>query len=42
MIYIIGRSILPEESKLFINNSRGYSLVPGEFVSNKYFKISKV
>ena len=33
--------ILPEKSKLFINNSRGYSLVPREFVSNKYFKISK-
>jgi hypothetical protein len=33
--------ILPEKSKLFINNSRSYSFVPREFISNKYFKTAK-
>ena len=41
MRYLPSAKTIEEKSKLFINNSRGYSLVPREFVSNKYFKISK-
>ena len=33
--------LLPEESKIFIENSRSYSLVPREFISNKYYKTAK-
>ena len=32
---------MPEESKIFIENSRSYSLVPREFISNKYYKTAK-
>jgi hypothetical protein len=34
-------NILPKESRIFIENSRSYSLVPREFVSNNYFKTAK-
>ena len=33
--------LVPKKSKIFINNSRSYSFIPREFISNKYFKTAK-